>query len=371
MHDVVVVGLGAVGAATLYQLARRGARVVGIDRFRPPHAFGSSHGETRITRLAIGEGDEYVPLVARSHELWREMEAATGRKLLTVTGGLWISSAARRREIHVTDFFHNTLRAARRFDIEHEVLEPALIRERFPQFRVSDSELGYFEPGAGYLRPEECVAAQLDLARRHGADVRLEETVESLEYAGKLAPQVVVAAGARLKHLLPADLARRFSVTRQVQFWFEPRAALDFAAPRFPVFIWEPQSRGNVIYGSPEIAPGAGVKIATEQFTRHADADAHEWREVAPGESEAMHRELVAPYLPGLGARCLKAVPCLYTATPDFRFVVDRHPEHANVIVASACSGHGFKHSAAIGEAIAEWVAAGRRPDTLMPFAWR
>src|SRR5687768_3259046 len=161
--DAIVVGLGAFGAATTYQLAKSGARVLGIDQYSPPHALGSSHGDTRITRLAIGEGDAYVPLAARSHEIWRELEAATAKDLLTVTGGLWISSSARRAETHVKDFFANTLAAARRFGIAHQVLEAKDIGKRFPQFRVSPNETGYYEPGAGFVRPEACIAAQLGL----------------------------------------------------------------------------------------------------------------------------------------------------------------------------------------------------------------
>ena len=368
--DVVVVGLGAVGAAALHHIARAGARVLGIDRFSPPHAFGSSHGETRLTRLAIGEGDEYVPLVRRSHALWREMEAATGRELLTVTGGLWISSPARRAEAHVADFFDHTLRVARRFSIDHEILEPRAMRERFPQFRVADNELGYFEPGAGYVRPEACVAAQLELARRHGAEVRFGEAVDDIARLARSAPQVVLAAGARVKSLLPTALSQRFTITRQVQHWFAPVDPVQFTAPRFPVFIWELQSRRNVIYGFPQVAPGRGVKVATEQYSRTADPESDDWRAVDAGESAAFHRDLVAPHIPGLQDRRLDAVACLYTATPTFRFLVDRHPDLANVLVASACSGHGFKHSAAVGEAIAEWVASARRPEALAPFGW-
>jgi sarcosine oxidase len=362
-HDAVVVGLGAVGAAALYQLARRGIRVLGVDRFAPPHAMGSSHGETRITRLAIGEGDEYVALARRSHEIWREI----GQDLLVATGGLWISSPARQAESHVADFFANTLRAARRFGIAHETLDAAQIRARFPQFNVSANEVGYFEPEAGYVRPEACVAAQLELARHHGAEIRFGETVSEPHALGD---QVIVAAGARVPRLLP-HLAGHFAVTRQVQFWFAPQTPAAFAPARFPVFIWELQTRRNVIYGFPEIAPASGVKVATEQYTRTVDPDDAAWRSVDAGEGEAMHRDLVAPHLAGLTARVTKAVPCLYTATSSFRFVVDRDPAHANVIVASACSGHGFKHSAAVGEAIAEWIVAGRKPDTLMPFTWR
>src|ERR1700682_3270450 len=124
--DVAVVGLGAMGSAAAWQLARRGARVLGIDRFSPPHALGSSHGDTRITRLAVGEGAQYTPLVMRSHEIWREIEAETGASRLAITGGLWISSAQRQAETHVANFFDNTLAAARRFGIAHELLDAAL-----------------------------------------------------------------------------------------------------------------------------------------------------------------------------------------------------------------------------------------------------
>src|SRR5260221_2604048 len=179
-YDAIVIGLGAMGSATAMQLAKHGAQVVGIDRYAPPHAHGSHCGETRITRKAIGEGDFYVPLVLRSYELWREIEAATGESLLEITGGLWISSPRRQVEIHVANFFAKTLAAARRFGIAHEVLDAAAIRRRFPQFNVHDDESGYFERDAGLLRPEACVRAQLALAAKHGADLRLDERVLGL-----------------------------------------------------------------------------------------------------------------------------------------------------------------------------------------------
>jgi len=362
--DVAVVGLGAVGAATLYHLARRGASVVGIDRLSPPHAFGSSHGESRITRLAIGEGDEYMPLVRRSHELWRDI----GDDLLVTTGGLWISSPARQVDSHVPDFFAKTVAAARRFGVAHELLDASEVRSRHPQFEIADNERGYFEPEAGLVRPEACVAAQLALARKHGARIRFGERIDDLQ---GLAEQVVLAAGAGVVRFLPAPLAARFTVTRQVQHWFAPRDAASFTPQRFPVFIWELQARRNVLYGFPEVAPGAGVKLGTEQYVRTAAMEDAEWRTVDAAEAEAMYRDLVEPHVRGLMSPALRSEPCLYTATQGFRFVIDRHPEHANAVVASACSGHGFKHSAAIGEAIAEWVDTGRRPDTLSPFTWR
>ena len=349
------------GSAAAWQAAKRGASVLGIDRFAPPHALGSSHGDTRITRLAIGEGEHYTPLVLRANEIWRELERETGESLHVVTGGLIISGPARSATTHVANFFGNTLAAARRFGIGYEVLDAAAIRRRFPQFAVRDDEVGYYEPGAGYLRPERCIAAQLRLAQARGARLHTEETVESIEGAGDRvrvttqsgryeAKRVILAMGPWLPAFM-GDAGRDLVVTRQVLYWFEPRGDVAaFEAPRFPVWIWELRDAKHVIYGFPAIdGPGGGVKVATEQYAVTTSPDEVR-REVADEEKEAMHRELVAPYLPGLGARCVKAVACMYTATPDFQFRIGPDAARPNVIVVSACSGHGFKHSAAIGE---------------------
>jgi monomeric sarcosine oxidase len=381
--DAIVVGLGAAGSAALYQLARRGARVLGIDRFTPPHDRGSSHGDTRITRLAIGEGDAYVPIAVRSHEIWREIEARTGSKLLTVTGGLWISSAQRQAETHVANFFDNTIAAACRFAIEHEILDAEAIRRRFPQFAVAADETGYFEPDAGYVRPEECIAAQLVLAAEHGAEFRFEEPMTALsEDAGIVrvttaqetyaARAVILSAGAWLPRFLPAEYARLFSVTRQVLYWFETREpAARFGAPAFPVFIWELQRSRNVIYGFPAVdGARGGVKVASEQYERTVDPDSPDRHAVGDEETRAMYQQLVAPHLPGLGPGCVKAVACMYTATPDFHFAIDRHPAMPTVIVASPCSGHGFKHSAAVGEALAQTVLGEAPSVDLSPFGF-
>jgi sarcosine oxidase len=381
LYDLIIVGLGAVGAASAYQAAKRGAKVLGIDRFAPPHALGSSHGDSRITRVAIGEGEHYTPIVRRSHQIWREIEALTGEELLAVTGGLIISSSARRATTHVENFFDNTLAAARRFGIEHEMLDAAGLRELFPQFNVSDNEVGYYEPGAGYLRPEACVRAELALAEKHGAELRRNERVLAIADEGGAvrvrtgadeysAREVIVAAGAWLPRFLDADLARHFRVTRQVLYWFEPAAPIaELTVPRFPVWIWELQDRENVIYGFPAVdGEAAGVKVATEQYASETHPD-EVIREVTGAEIRDMHRNLVAPYLPGIGARCVKALACLYTATPDFHFAIGRHPRMPHVIIASACSGHGFKHSAAIGEALAQLSGTGRSDLDLGAFA--
>ena len=233
--DIVVVGLGAMGAATLYQLARRGARPIGIDQFAPPHEFGSSHGETRITRQAIGEGEAYVPLALRSHEIWRDIQARTGVSLLVQNGCLLISNPSDRVERPGrTGFLQRTVAAARRFNIPHEVIASDEIRKRYPQFRVADEDTAYFEPGGGYLRPEACVEQQLQLAEKLGATLRLDERVMELRpnasggHVDVVTPsgtiqagEVVVAAGAWTAGLLGPAFAKNLLPTRQVLHWFE------------------------------------------------------------------------------------------------------------------------------------------------------
>ena len=383
--DVIVAGLGAMGSAAAWQLARRGVRVLGLDRHAPPHALGSTHGDSRITRQAIGEGREYVPLALRSFELWRELEAATGESLLTVTGGLIIAGPRSRSSHHGrADFWNTTLAAAREFTIPHEVLTAAELRQRFPQFRLAGDEAGYYEPGAGALRPERCVAAQLALAERHGAELRRNEALlEIVPSSGDdsvtvrtdagqyTAGTLILAAGPWLARFLEPEYARLFGVYRQVMHWFSPRAApADYLPGRFPVFIWHfSDGSGAYIYGIPALDGGAGgVKVATGQLEATTSPDRVE-RTVGADEARRFYATHVANHLPGLGEPGLRAATCLYTVTPDGRFVIDRHPRHPNVLLVSACSGHGFKHSAAIGEAVAEWATEGRSRIDLTPFA--
>ncbi len=377
--DVVVCGLGAMGSATVYQLARRGMRVLGIDRFAPPHVLGSTHGETRITRLAIGEGLAYVPLAQRSHQLWREIEQETGTDLLTTDGVLIMASPGLHIRHHgKTAFLETTIEAARTFSIDHEVLTATEIGARFPQFQLVGDESGYFEPSGGFLRPEATVAAQLQLARRYGAVIHSEETV--LGYAqqgdgvslsttaGRYGAGVLVlAVGAWAGEMLGEPYPAFFAISRQLLHWYAVAGPLDDYLPgRFPVFIWDDPSGG--FYGFPALdGKIGGVKVAAETTVRSATA-ADVRREVSPAERLDLYDNVIKNRIPGLARDCIRVVTCIYTTTPDGDFVVDRHPEHRSVVVLSACSGHGFKHSAALGEAVAaEIVGEGARVD-LTPF---
>jgi sarcosine oxidase len=377
--DTIVLGLGAMGSAALLHLAKRRQRVLGIDRFSPPHTLGSSHGDTRVTRLAIGEGAHYTPLVMRSHELWREIERETSRDLMTTTGGLIISSRAKTSTMHVQDFFGTTVAAAEKYGIAHEILEARDIRRRFPQFAIRDDEIGYHEHDAGFLRPEACVAAQLSLAEKYGARLHRNETVLGFDEtsAGMIvktaagvygAERLIVAAGPWLPQLIARQYAQAFRIRRQVLYWFAPHGSVTpFQLGNFPIYIWEVQGRPQAIYGFPAIdGQSGGVKVATQQYETETTPEQVD-RTVSDPEARAMHA-YIAPYLPGLSATCVKAVVCLYTVTPDAEFVIDTHPTMPRVIIASPCSGHGFKHSAAIGEALSEIVVDGNSRLDLSAF---
>jgi sarcosine oxidase len=375
--DVIVVGLGAVGSAALYQLARRGIAVLGMDRWVPPHARGSSHGDTRITRLALGEGAPYVQFARRAHEIWRALEAQSGTTLLRQVGCLIYGSQSGGGGAHGRgDFLAETIAVARRQDIAHELLDATALARRYPQFRWSGDERGCFEPSGGFVHPEACIATQLALAARHGARQLTGEQVRDWTVDGNgvtvrserttyRAAKLILAAGAWLPDLVPA-LARQARVCRQVMFWFRPDGdPAEFRAGAMPVFVRLPDATAAMFYGFPVVDEAAGIKIAGEQFERAAAPDAID-DTVATTESAAMYA-LAGPHL-RIGRECLRAVACKYTVTPDFQFIIDRAAESDRVWFASACSGHGFKHSAAVGEALAEIAAQGSTHFDLSPF---
>ncbi len=378
--DVAVVGLGAAGAATLYQLARRGVDAIGIDSHSPPHVLGSTHGDTRITREAIGEGECYTPLVRRSHAIWRELESETGEDLLTQCGGLIIEEpGGGAAGHHRHEFLARTVACATRYGVPHERLNASEVTTRFPQFRLTGDEAAYFEPGAGFVRPERCVAAQLTLAERLGAEVHRNERVVSLEpeAGGALrlrtdldeyvVGRVVLAVGAWVNDFLEPRHRPLFTVYRQVLAWFavDPMAP-DHSPGSMPVFIWGLRD-GSSFYGFPVVDDAGDIKAATEQLDVATSAAAAGLN-VDPAETRALYEGLIGAHLPGVTGRCVRSVRCLYTVTPDADFVVDDHPDLPGVVLVSPCSGHGFKHSAGLGEAIAQVVTTGTSDVELSPF---
>ncbi|MDZ4868498.1 MAG: N-methyl-L-tryptophan oxidase [Alphaproteobacteria bacterium] len=369
--DIAVVGLGAVGGAALLAGARAGAKVIGFDRFAPPHALGSTHGETRIVRAATGEGLVYTPFARRSFELWDQLSAETGERLVTRCGLLLLGGILPHAMHAPKDFTETTLAAAGAYAIPHEVLTAGQVRARFPAYAQFDGERAYFEPGAGMAHPERTVAAQLARARALGAQIRLNETVLSIAKDGNgvtirtatettHAAHVVLAAGAWTPGFLPPAYANRLTVTRQSLHWFAPPSnASAYEPERMPAFIWDD------LYGFPIATPGGGVKIATETLDAvvHPDTVA---REITRHDIDIVTPRVRAAF-PELGAH-LRGATCLYTATPDFNFWVGPHPDIPQATVVSACSGHGFKHAAALGEAVIGKALS--IPATTIPASW-
>lgn len=361
---VAVAGLGVLGSSIALHLARRGVRVIGFDRHAPPHALGSSHGRSRIIRQAYFEHPDYVPLVQRAFLLWRELQHAAGQPLLAPGGALMLGSP----EGSLITGAHES---ARRHGLEHEWLEGAELARQFPEFRTEPGMVGLWEPTAAALFPEACVGAQLKLARAAGAELHQNEPV--LEWSSSAqgvsvttaqgvykAEQLVLAAGSHLPALLPG-VDHGLWVERQVQYWFEP---LGNSSP--PIHLWELLD-GTFLYGFPDY--GHGFKLARHHGGEATDPDTVRRRHDA--EELARLRALADRHLPSLTGRLLDSEVCLYTNTADGHFWIDRHLAHPEVLIASACSGHGFKFASALGESIAAWVTTGVRGPELGLFAHR
>ncbi len=377
--DVIVIGLGAMGSSACYQLAKRGASVIGIDRHSPPHTFGSTHGETRITRQAIGEGEQFVPFALRSYEIWRELESETDEDLLTITGGL-IMSADSGHPLHGNaDFLQTTIDAAVKFGISHRVLNAAEIADEFPQFVLNGNERAYYEDQAGFLRPEACLTSQLTLAEKLGATLRRNERVLRIEKTATgvkvvtdresySAATAIVTAGPWVGEFVSVATAGMFKVYRQVLHWFDVSDAYEQYRPgKFPIFIWSfGRWQDDYVYGFPAIdCSKGGLKVATENYSETTEPDRAD-RNVSSDESTAIFESYVSGKLRGVSEKCIRSTACLYTMTPNSNFVIDKLEE--NIILASPCSGHGFKHSAAIGKTLAELALTGQTSIDISSF---
>jgi sarcosine oxidase len=382
--DVIIIGLGAMGSAASYQLAKKGVKVLGIDQFSPPHNLGSTHGDTRVTRQAIGEGAEYVPLALRTYEIFREIEAETNADLLTITGGLIISNPMGKANLHGNvGFIETTVAAAEQFGIKHRTLSAAEIGKEFPQFKLDGNELGYFENQMGFLRPENCVKIQLELAEKYGAEIHrnkkvleiktLRDCVEVITEKGIYkAEKIILSVGAWIKNFVDQPRQDLFNIYRQVFYWFDVAENYKQFMPRnFPTFIWEfGRWENDFVYGFPAIdGENGGFKIATETYFSTTNPDDVN-REVTNIEIDDVYEKYLKNRIIGVSKKCVKTATCLYTVTPNARFIIDKLPENERVIIASPCSGHGFKHSAAIGEILSELIIEGKSRIDISAFSF-
>jgi len=360
--DVIVVGLGGMGSAAAHQLAARGVRVLGLERFGPAHDRGASHGGSRVTRQSYFESPDYVPLLLRAYELYDALARDSGADVITLTGGVMVG---RPESLTVS----GSRLSAERWGLEHEMLDAAALRKRFPTLSPRPDEVALYEAKAGFVRPEATVSAQLKLAEQAGAELHFHEPMTSWAPAAGggvrvetgsgsyPAGQLVITPGPWAPQLL-ADLGVPFTIERQVQYWFQPVGGVaPFTPERHPIYIWE-EADGSQIYGFPAIdGPDGGAKVA---FFRRGVVTTPETidREVHDEEIAAMAAR-TRRNLPDLPGTFLRAKTCLYSNTPDEHFVIARHPAHEAVTVACGFSGHGFKFVPVVGEIIADLATKG------------
>lgn len=358
-YDAIVIGLGGVGSAALWHLARRGLRILGLDRFPPGHDRGSSHGHTRIIRQAYFEHPDYVPLLKRAYTLWEELEAVSGRTLKQEVGLLQIGPAE-------GAVLAGVAAAAKQHDLPVEHLSPQQIEWDFPGYRAEPQWSGILERRGGILRVEACVLAHLEAAKRAGAELRTDIAASRWSVEGNSvrvdtdagafrAARLVVAAGAWSRKVL-ASLGLPLRVVRKPQYWFAAESGAYLADEGFPAFLFDtPQ---GIFYGAPQL-DAWGVKFAEHTGGPSVADPLQLFREL--DEVDCRRTTAVAQrLLPNLTGELVHHAACMYTLTPDENFIVDRHPESPAVVFAAGLSGHGFKFTPVLGEALAELASAGR-----------
>ena len=355
--DVIVVGTGGMGTAAACQIARRGGRVLGLDRFPPAHDRGSSHGQTRLIRQAYYEHPDYVPLLLRAYESWRDLEQAAGRRLL-VESGLVMAGPETRAVVP------GALASARIHALAVETLSPDEAAARWPPFRVPDDWRVVFEPRGGYLFVEDSVQAHADVATAHGAILRSGVAVHDWRLVGHdvvvdtdagrfAAARLVLCPGPWAGGLLKLPQVP-LTVLRKSLFWYEPPAdrVARFGAGGLPCFAFD--TPAGFFYGFPRL-DGRGVKLAEHTGGHPVTDPLAVDRSVDPGE-QARVEDFIAAHLPALGHHRRDHATCLYTMSPDHHFVLGLHPDHPEVVVAAGLSGHGFKFASVVGEVLDEWA---------------
>ena len=362
-YDAIVIGLGAMGSSTAYQIAAKGRKVLGLEQYSPAHDRGSSHGKSRVIRLTLYREAVYIQLLKRAYELWRQIAQDSEREVLTVTGGL----ALGRPEHSVID---GGLASAREFDLPCEVLDPGDVRRRFPPFTPSPDMIGVYERTAGFLRPEEAILAYHQQAARRGAQLHFNEPV--LRWDVSPSGDRVAVATAKQEYeaarliITPGPWALSaftkldvpLNVERLVMFWFEPPGGIEpFLPGRFPVYVCLPD-HGERFYGFPaHEGPRGGAKVAFSRKGTPCSPDTIN-RQVDESEIASM-REHLAKCVPALNGPCIGTQTCMYTNTPDLNFIIGSHPGCPQCVVAAGFSGHGFKFASVVGEILAELAVQG------------
>jgi sarcosine oxidase len=357
-YDVIVVGVGGMGSATVYELARHGARVLGLEQFDIPHELGSSHGVSRIIRLAYAEHPNYVPLLRRAYELWREIENRSGERLLVMTGGM--DAGAEDSAI-----VRGVLAACAIHHLPHEILAASALRRRFPGYRLAPEMVAVYQAESGFLVSERCIVRYVEAAQELGAAVHARERVidwEATESGVSVrtergrysAKKLVITAGPWASTLVPR-LRSVAQPERQVLLWTQPLRPELFRLGNFPIFNLEaPEGRfyGFPIYQIPGFKIGKyhhrGEQVDPDRMNRDCDRD-----------DEEVVRAGIRQYFPDADGPTMGMKTCLFTNSPDEHFILDQHPDFPQITLAAGFSGHGFKFCSVIGEIMAELALEG------------
>jgi sarcosine oxidase len=357
-YDVIVIGVGGMGSATVYQLAVRGKRVLGIERFGIPHEWGSSHGLTRIIRLAFYEGPEYVPLGRRAYQLWHELEGRLGEQIFHVTGSVHAGPPG-------SLDFDQTLKSCIAQDVPHEVLTSAELTSRWPGYRLPSDAMAVVQADGGFLIPERCIEGYVAVAREKGAEVHEHERVLGWEATRKgvrvvtdqgeyEAGELVVTAGAWAGSLLP-QLQQSLVPERQVIAWFEPRKPALFEPESFPVFTMsadEGHFYGFPAHGTPGFKMGKFLHEGNSADPDNLDGVVHD------ADTDGL-RAFTEHNFPDAAGPLIKATTCMFTYSPDEHFVIGIHKNFPQVSFAVGFSGHGFKFCSTVGEIMADLAESG------------
>ncbi len=352
-YDTIIVGLGGMGSATAYYLATQGQRVLGLDMHQPGHDLGSSHGHHRIIREAYFEAPEYVPYVQRAYKLWTELEEDSGQGgILTITGGLMFGASD-------SDVVLGSLTSGRLHGLPYEEFSAREAAREFPGFKLADDMVAVYEPRSGFVAPDLAMATQCRLAEERGAVLRYGEAVMGWSADGEgvrvetaddsYAAQALVLCAGPWTSELTADLGLPLEVWRIVNAYFNPRDPARYAVGNCPIYLFDAPE--GTFYGFPHL-DGIGLKIGRHDNGESTTARTVR-RTVDQAEIDGLH-DVLTSYLPGAAGPWLTAITCMYTMTPDEHFIIDRHPEHSNVVIGCGFSGHGFKFASAIGETLGE-----------------
>ncbi|WP_042221988.1 N-methyl-L-tryptophan oxidase [Oceanobacillus manasiensis] len=368
-YDVIIIGAGSMGMAAGYYLSKSGKRTLLLDSFNPPHNKGSHHGDTRIIRYAYGEGEEYVPFILKAHELWNDLEKASGKQLFTQTGVLNVGKEE-------SAFIQNIISSAKSYSLPLDVMDASAVHDRWSSITLPDDFIGCFEPTSGVLKSEEIIKAYRELAELNSATILTNSRVKDISirddsvtiktdeqtyYSDKL----VITAGAWSGDLLSmVDLDLPLTAVRKTFAWFDANETF-YNHNNFPAFAFDTVQ--GTYYGFPSIE-GSGLKVGRHDGGNpiRPDDSLVDFGEMAEDEGDLAR--FLTQYIPNI-SQLKYGKTCMYTHTPDDKFIIDLHPKYSNVAIAAGFSGHGFKFSSAVGQALSNLIISGKNDVDISQFS--